>query len=87
MFKESAAPDLVPAFLAASAHLASAQDPKDLSAAAKVLKGLAKTNGFGMTLMLLGEADKAHVRGACDLLSKSAKHAEDAAEIRATYSV
>ena len=80
VFNESTNPDILPSFfVAVSEHLA-ADDP---TAAARVLKSIAKRDGFAMTRMLLTEADKGHVASACAALP--AELAADAAAIRTAY--
>ena len=70
-------PDIMPSlFSAVKDHLA---EPEP-AAAARVLKGIAKTDSFAMALMLLAEEDKATVRAACDVMGGS-----EAAAIREMY--
>ena len=62
VFKLDTNPDIVLDFLrVCDSHLA-ASSPK---AASHCLKGIAKCSGFSMTLMMLSDADKSAVRGAC----------------------
>merc|ERR1711988_640836 len=70
-------PDIMPSlFSAVKDHLA-ASEP---IAAARVLKGIAKTDGFSMALMLLADEDKATVRAACDVMGDN-----ESAAIRELY--
>ena len=84
VFKLDTNPDIVIDFLrVCDSHLA-AMSPKS---AANALKGIAKCAGFSMTLMMLSDADKDAVRGACATLEarRSGKFNQDAAEIRELY--
>ena len=84
VFKLDTNPDIVLDFLrVCDSHLA-ASSPK---AASHCLKGIAKCSGFSMTLMMLSDADKSAVRGACATLEArpSGKYAADVAEIKKLY--
>jgi Flp pilus assembly protein TadD len=88
VFKASTSPDIVPSLLRVAATQLSqnsSSSSRDLGACSRVLRGLAATAGFSMTRMLLSDDDKACVVQATDALSKSAKHAADAAEIRKAF--
>jgi tetratricopeptide (TPR) repeat protein len=87
VFKSSTNPDIVPGILMACATELGRDGSAlfDLKACCSSLKGLAKTDGFHMTLMLLSPVDKAHATKALARLEAAPKYAADAAELKVAF--